>query len=297
MLFNGGWWWFIPFRGTLTSVGCVLQRGFTIERLMCNFGVSFAALVAGLADPARPAPLGAVDILSYRQRPVHRAAYRNFGSYQSIVTNQSVEAAPAMAGIRWWEIRNPGANAVLYQDSTFAPGITDGIHRWMGSIAQDSNGNLGMGYSAGGPTLFPSVHYTGRLESDPLNEMTQGEGIFVTAGGGFTATTRRWGDYTSMNIDSTDDCTFWYASMYGRGATTGWATRIARLRVGRCGTVRAPVVARRPRVSGVGRKSMMRSSAPHSGRWRVCDISRLTWPFSSVRPAARLYCGSISTLR
>ena len=69
----------------------------------------------------QPAPLGAVDILSYRQRPTFRAAYRNFGSYQSIVATQSVEGAPNMAGMRWWEIRAPGASAELYQDSTYVP--------------------------------------------------------------------------------------------------------------------------------------------------------------------------------
>lgn len=183
----------------------------------------------------QPAPLGAVDILSYRQRPVHRAAYRNFGSYQAIVTNQSVEAAPGMAGMRWWEIRNPGPTPVLVQDSTFAPGVTDGVHRWMGSIAQDSNGNMGFGYSAGGPTLFPSVHYTGRLEGDPLNEMSQGEGIFVTGGGGHTATTRRWGDYTSMNVDPSDDCTFWYVNEFFATSGTQWTMRAGSFRFPGCG--------------------------------------------------------------
>ena len=130
----------------------------------------------------QPAPLGAVDVLSYRQRPMNRAAYRNYGSYQSIVTNQSVEATTGVAGVRWWEVRNPGANAVLYQDSTFAP--ADGISRWMASAAQDRSGNIGIGYSAGGSTLFPSIHYTGRLESDPLNDRivivntTTGETLF-----------------------------------------------------------------------------------------------------------------------
>ncbi|MBK9655588.1 MAG: choice-of-anchor J domain-containing protein [Rhodanobacteraceae bacterium] len=183
----------------------------------------------------QPAPLGAVDILSYRQRPMHRAAYRNYGSYQSIVTNQSVEAAPVMAGIRWWEIRNPGANAVLYQDSTYAPGITDGTHRWMGSIAQDSNGNMGLGYSAGSANLFPSVHYTGRLEGDPLNEMSQGEGIFVTGTGGHTAGTRRWGDYTSMTVDSTDDCTFWYVNEFFAVSGTQWTMRAGSFKFPECG--------------------------------------------------------------
>ncbi|GMU42866.1 MAG: immune inhibitor A [Xanthomonadales bacterium] len=183
----------------------------------------------------QPSPLGAVDILSYRQRPVHRAAYRNFGSYQSIVTNQSVEAAPNMAGMRWWEIRNPGPNPTLHQDSTYAPGIVDGVHRWMGSIAQDSNGNMGFGYSAGGPTLFPSVHYTGRLEGDPLNEMSQGEGIFVTGGGGHTAATRRWGDYTSMNVDPSDDCTFWYVNEFFAASGTQWTMRAGSFKFPGCG--------------------------------------------------------------
>lgn len=191
----------------------------------------------------QPAPLGAVDILSYRQRPMHRAAYRNFGSYQAIVSNQSVEAGPTMAGIRWWEIRNPGANSVLYQDSTYAPGLSDGLHRWMASIAQDSSGNMGMGFSAGSAMVFPSVHYTGRLQSDPLNSMAQGEGIFVTGGGGHTATTRRWGDYTSMNIDSTDDCTFWYVNEFFAVSGTTWTLRAGAFKFPDCGSPNLGVAA------------------------------------------------------
>jgi hypothetical protein len=191
----------------------------------------------------QPAPLGAVDILSYRQRPMHRAAYRNYGSYQSIVSNQSVEAGPVMAGIRWWELRNPGANSVLYQDSTYAPGLTDGLHRWMASIAQDSSGNMGMGFSAGNGSVFPSIHYTGRLQSDPLNTMAQGEGIFVTGGGGHTATTRRWGDYTSMNIDSTDDCTFWYVNEFFAVSGTTWTMRAGSFKFPDCGSPNLGVAA------------------------------------------------------
>ena len=37
-----------------------------------------------------------LDILSYRQRPTFRLAYRNFKSYESLVTNQSVEATPGV---------------------------------------------------------------------------------------------------------------------------------------------------------------------------------------------------------
>lgn len=189
---------------------------------------------SGRSCIAQPAPLGAVDILSYRQRPMNRAAYRNYGSYQSIVTNQSVEAAPLIAGVRWWEVRNPGRNAVLYQDSTFAPGVNDGINRWMASVAQDSSGNLGMGYSVSSATEFPGIRYTGRLESDPLNTM-QTEGTFLAGVGGSSQATRRWGDYNSMNIDPTDDCTFWYINQFFATTGTQWTLRAGSFKFPDCG--------------------------------------------------------------
>ncbi len=135
----------------------------------------------------QPGTTNKIDILSYRQRPMHRLAYRNFGTHESLVTNQSVEASTTMAGIRWWEIRSPNSSPVLYQDSTYAPGITDTIHRWMGSIAMDSAGNMALGYSASnGTTTFPSSWYTGRLAGDPLNTMPQGEGSIINGTGSQT---------------------------------------------------------------------------------------------------------------
>ncbi|MGQ0799436.1 MAG: hypothetical protein ACT4NL_04895 [Pseudomarimonas sp.] len=183
---------------------------------------------------AQPAPLGPVDILSYRQRPTFRATYRNYGSYESILANQSVEGAPAIAGIRWWEIRNPATTPTLYQDSTYAPGATDGLHRWMGSIAADVSGNIALGYSASSAQSFPSVRYTGRLQEDPINEMGQGEGLIFQGNGGHTSTTRRWGDYTSMNVD-VDDCTFWYINQYFATSGTTWTLRAGSFKFPTCG--------------------------------------------------------------
>ncbi len=98
-----------------------------------------------------------IDILSYRQRPMWRLAYRNFGTHEAMVTNQSVEAAPSMAGVRWYEVRDPGGTPVIYQQGTYAPGVTDGIHRWMASIAMDRDGNMALGYSASNATTtYPS---------------------------------------------------------------------------------------------------------------------------------------------
>src|SRR5919198_819253 len=73
----------------------------------------------------QPGTQNKIDILSYRQRPTWRLAYRNFGDHESLVTDQSVEARKGIAGVRWYELRSP-ADPVLYQQGTYAPG--DGVH-------------------------------------------------------------------------------------------------------------------------------------------------------------------------
>ena len=192
----------------------------------------------GITDPAQY-----LDVLSYRQRPIWRLAYRNFGTYEALVTNQSVEASLGIAGTRWYEIRRTGGTYSVYQQGTVAG--ADGVHRWMGSIAQDKKGNMALGYSVvDGTSVFPGIRYTGRLAGDPLGQMTQGEGVIVNGSGVQTTTNSRWGDYTSMNLDPTDDCTFWYVNEYyavsgfpiGPGITTTapWQTRIASFKLPGC---------------------------------------------------------------
>ncbi len=86
-----------------------------------------------LPQPGITNPTQYLDILSYRQRPTWRLAYRNMGKYEALVTSQSVEALPGVAGMRWYEIRRTDGQYAVYQQGTYAPG--DGVHRWMGSAA------------------------------------------------------------------------------------------------------------------------------------------------------------------
>ena len=110
----------------------------------------------------------------------------------------------------------------------------------MGSIAMDKAGNLGLGYSVvNGVAVFPGIRYTGRLAGDPLGQMTLGEGTVIDGSGVQTAQNSRWGDYTSMNVDPVDDCTFWYVNeYYARSGTPAddrpWQTRIASFRLPDC---------------------------------------------------------------
>ncbi len=181
---------------------------------------------------AQPNTFNRIDILSYRQRPTWRLAYRNFGDHEALVTSQSVEARPGIAGMRWYEIRSPGRQPFVHQQGTYAP--DDGVNRWMGSVAMDGSGNMALGYSVSNKTVFPGIRYTGRLASDPLGQMRQGEQVLIN-GTGSQLGSNRWGDYSSMNVDPTDDCTFWYVNEYieERGTVT-WQTRIGSFRLAGC---------------------------------------------------------------
>jgi hypothetical protein len=191
-----------------------------------------------LPQPGITNPNQYLDILSYRQRPTFRLAYRNFGTYEALVTNQSVEALPGIAGARWYEIRRTGTTYSVFQQGTFAP--NDGVHRWMGSVAMDKKGDIALGYSVvNGTTVFPGIRYTGRLSGDPLGQMTQGEGTIINGSGVQTTTNSRWGDYTDITVDPIDDCTFWYVNEYYTAAgqassPAGWQTRIGTFKLPGC---------------------------------------------------------------
>jgi subtilisin-like proprotein convertase family protein len=168
-------------------------------------------------------------------RLMWRLAYRNFGTHESLVVNHTVDANGAgLAGVRWYELRDPGGSPFIYQQGTYAP---DGNHRWMGSISMDRDGNIALGYSASSTSLFPSIRYTGRLASDPLGTLPQGEATLQAGGGSQTnADSPRWGDYSMMGIDPTDDCTFWYTQEYYSRTSSGtWQTRIGAFKFPSCG--------------------------------------------------------------
>src|SRR5207237_9101377 len=88
--------------------------------------------------------------------------------------------------------------------STYSP---DTDHRWMGSLAMDHSGDMALGFSvSNSSTIFPSIRYTGRLVSDPVNTMPQGETTLVSGSGSQTGTASRWGDYSDITVDPTHDC-------------------------------------------------------------------------------------------
>jgi hypothetical protein len=170
---------------------------------------------------------------SLSDRLMYRLAYRNLGDHQALVVNHSVATSrKGPAGIRWYELRSPGTGAFsIFQSGTFAP---DGTSRWMGSIAMDKLGNIAVGYSASSSALHPAIRYTVRTPADPPGTLESE--VSVKEGGGSQLTgLNRWGDYSAMTIDPSNDCTFFYTNEYLKAnGTFNWSTQIASFKVQGC---------------------------------------------------------------
>ena len=191
-----------------------------------------------------PASATAQPLDSLADRMMFRLAYRNFGDHESLVTNHTVVAGTS-SGIRWYELRDLGSASgpTVYQQGTFAP---DTNWRWMGSIAMDGTGNIAAGYSISSGTMAPSLAIAGRLVGDALGEMGQGERqMFAGSGsqignGGNGSQLTRWGDYSSMSVDPSDDCTFWYVGEYLPGdGVYNWHQRVGSFKFPNCTTAPA----------------------------------------------------------
>jgi hypothetical protein len=165
--------------------------------------------------PCIPQPSGGELLDALGDRLMYRLAYRNFTDHEALVVNHSIKKSATVASAaRWYEIRSPGSSPVVYQSGT----VTSQFSFWMGSIAMDKNGDIALGFSASSSTLDPTIAYVGRVPTDTLGTMESPK-IVIKGTGVQQASFNRWGDYSSMQIDPVDDCTFWYAQEYYK--TTG----------------------------------------------------------------------------
>ena len=159
-------------------------------------------------------------------------AYQNRSGTESLWASQTVilnyPAGPT--AVRWYQFDVTGGTfpATPEQQQSWDNGA-DGLWRWMPSIAVDANGSVAIGYSTSSPTLEPSIRYAGRLASDPINDLGQGEAIMTAGGGHQTHSSGRWGDYSMLTIDPSDNLTFWHVNeYYPTTASASWFTRIGK---------------------------------------------------------------------
>ena len=145
------------------------------------------------------------------------AQYRKFPTHNSAVFNFTVDvdgSTAKRAGIRWYELRqtDDGEPWTIFQEGTYtAPG---NANAFVGSMAMDSQGNIGMGYTSMSTSAPISINYTGRYASDPLNQMTISEENIATSSSNPNSCGGRYADYAQLSVDPEDDKSFWFVSEY-----------------------------------------------------------------------------------
>jgi PKD repeat protein len=183
---------------------------------------------------------GGTSVDAIADRLMYRLQYRSFGDHQTLVVNHTVDIDGSdHAGVRWYELRKSADDWSIYQQGTYGP---DGDNRWMGSAAMNGAGAIALGYSVSSKNTYPSIRFAGRLAGDPTGEMSRGEGTIIAGGGSQSHSSGRWGDYSMLAVDPTDDCTFWYTQeYYPSSSSAGWHTRIGSFQLSSCdGTVDSP---------------------------------------------------------
>src|SRR3989442_4194881 len=193
---------------------------------------SFSEACGGATCIPQPGTSQQLDSLG--DRLMYRLAFRMFGDHEAMVVNHSV-ATGSTVGVRWYELRAPQSSTgtfSVFQEGTFSP--ADGTYRWMGSAAMDQAGHIALGYRAWSSSVFPEIRYTGRAPGDPAGTMGT-EATLQVGFGSQTGGLSRWGDYTAMRIDPSDDCTFWHSNEYlPSSGSFNWSTFIGSFKFSGC---------------------------------------------------------------
>lgn len=178
----------------------------------------FTSIFDGTGFDNLSQPNGGSDIDALQGIIMNQAQYKKFPTYESAIFNFVIDVDPTgnkQAAIRWYEFRRntPTDPWVMEQEGTFAD--PDGRHFWHGSMIMDTQGNIGMGFSAMGNAAtgngttneFVSSYYTGRLSTDPSGTMTIAPQLIADGKANFPGV--RYGDYSKIDIDPAD-----YKRMY-----------------------------------------------------------------------------------
>ncbi len=212
--------------------------------------IATGAPISPLAtDVSQPGTTATLD--TFPQNLMYRATARQFENSApqdlAITLNHSVEVgtATSQGAVKWAHLNlrvndtfatkgfenTSETNISLVDQGAFAP---DSTSRWMGAIAMDKGGNIGLGYSAGSATLAPKLRLTGRETTDPVGQMQSEVDCTPASTGVQTSTSQRWGDYASMSVD-TDDCSFWFTSeYYTTTSAASWSTRVCKFAFPSC---------------------------------------------------------------
>jgi hypothetical protein len=153
--------------------------------------------------------------------------------------NHDVTGDSMQNAVRWYELQAnlktvPVTSLFVFQQGTYEGSPADSQWRWMGSIYTDNQHDILVGYSESSTATNPAIYTAGRKFTDPAGTLSA-ETLSVQGAGAQVSTADRWGDYSSMKIDPSDNCTFFYTTEYYMVvAQFDWSTDISSWKFPNC---------------------------------------------------------------
>jgi hypothetical protein len=139
----------------------------------------------------------------------------------------------------------PGTILTLDQGDIGGEDIAPGTFTSFPSVAVNRNGEAAFGFSASAPSIYAGAYVTGRQPRDAAGEVQtsltvkEGEDYYFRP---FSGTRNRWGDYSGIAVDPSNDKFFWvfneFADERGTvifGQDGQWGTAYARFRFKKSG--------------------------------------------------------------
>lgn len=210
----------------------------TFDLQFVNFGT--VAATDGLASMPDAPQLGSAETIETNDRRALHAVWRDNGLWMTTTIVPPTGADSNQVTAHWVKIDTTNITALTIADQGNVGGedIATGTHTFFPSIAVGSGNSLGIGFAASAATIYAGAYYTGRLASEPagtvqsVGTLAAGTDYYYRAFGG---SRNRWGDYSGICVDPSDERVFWVFNQYAmtRGTVISsedgrWATRWGR---------------------------------------------------------------------
>ena len=186
--------------------------------------------------PDAPQRAGTVPIpepLNVADRRTFHAVWRNGNLYVTTVIAPQAGLDINQTTAHWFRFDTSATGKITLADQGDVGGEDIGysVYTFYPSVAVDKYGNMAIGFGASGPFVHPGAYYAVRAATDPPGQIRDSR---VLAAGLDSyeqldqAGRNRWGDYSGMALDPSDEVTFWAYNEYAlpeQGLGGRWGTR------------------------------------------------------------------------
>jgi Ca2+-binding RTX toxin-like protein len=187
----------------------------------------------GVAFPDAPQLDSEIDIET-EGPDILNAVWRNNRLYaaNTVVPPSGVDAGEATA--HWYIIDTTTLASLALQDQGDISGDSDiapNTHTFFPAIMVDSNGHVGIGFSASAASIHAGAYWTIHRVRDAAGftedsrAVAEGEDVYEIVDG---SGRNRWGDYSGIALDPEDETTFWVFNEYAQEQDllgSRWGTR------------------------------------------------------------------------